>query len=141
MIHGSLPPMPCFDLTLSLDYEWMPDEVFPTAMHFYLGPKFHPDKGIVVGSDTGSCLMLPSAFAEFRKSPRLDQIPIEKLFLRPLSLMDIPKRGGEEITAKDVEGALDDAKPQRGDALLVRTGWGDHGAHRGGNRCHEGKAS
>ena len=24
---------------------------------------------------------------------------------------------------------MDNAKPRRGDALLVRTGWGDHGAH------------
>ena len=54
------------DLTLPLDHNWMPDEVLPVAAHFYLAPKYHPDKGIILGSETGTCLTLPAAFADFR---------------------------------------------------------------------------
>lgn len=123
------PAMRYTDLTLPLDHEWMPDEVFPTALHYYLGPKFHPDKGIVIGSDTGTCLTLPAQFTDFRKTTRIDEVPVEKLFLRPTAVLDIPKGAGAGISGKEIQEALDTANPERGDAILIRTGWGDTGAH------------
>ena len=66
------------DLTLPLDHNWMPDEVLPVAAHFYLAPKYHPDKGVILGSETGTCLTLPAAFADFRKTTRLHEVAIEK---------------------------------------------------------------
>jgi kynurenine formamidase len=117
------------ELTMPLNHRWMPDEVLPTSVKFFLGPKDHPEKGIVVGSDTGTSLTLPSMFADFRKTPRLDELPVEKLVLRPTTVASIPKRNEEEITRSDVERALDACRPAKGDALLIRTGWGDKSPH------------
>ena len=117
------------ELTMPLSHQWMPDEVLPTSVKFFLGPKNHQEKGIVVGSETGTCLVLPSAFADFRKTTRIDEPPIEKLVLRPTTVAAIEKSNGEEITRADVEKALDTCRPAKGDALLIRTGWGDRSYH------------
>ncbi|MGH7848297.1 MAG: cyclase family protein [Candidatus Binatia bacterium] len=113
------------DLTMPLSHQWMPDEVLPTSVKFFLGPKNHPEKGIVSGSDTGTCLTLPSMFAEFRKTGRLDELAVEKLFLRPTTVVGVAKGNSEEITRADVERALGSSPLIEGDALLIATGWGD----------------
>jgi len=113
------------DLTMPLNHQSMPDEVLPTSVKFFLGPKNHQEKGIVVGSDTGTCLTLPSVFADFRETARLDELPVEKLVLRPTTVTLIPKSNEEEITRTDVAKALDNCRPAKGDALLITTGWGD----------------
>ena len=117
------------DLTLPLDQNWMPDEVLPIAAHFYLAPKYHPDKGIILGSETGTCLTLPSAFANHRKTTRLHEVAIEKLFLRTTTILDIATEEGQEITASKMKGAIDSCTLPRGNAVLVRTGWGDRNNH------------
>ena len=113
------------DLTMPLNHRQMPDEVLPTAVKFFLGPKNHREKGIVVGSDTGTCLTLPSVFADFRKTTRLDELPVEKLVLRPTTVAIIPKGNEEEISRTDVKKAIDNCRPAKGDAWLITTGWGD----------------
>ena len=117
--------MDFFELTMPLSHQWMPDEVLPTAVKFFLGPKNHQEKGIALGSDTGTCLTLPSVFADFRKTARLDELAVEKLFLRPTTVAAIVKGNGEEISRADVEKAVDAFPPAKGDALLIATGWGD----------------
>ena len=117
------------DLTMPLNHRWMPDEGLPTAIKFFLGPKDHEEKGMVVGSDSGTSLALPSLFAEFRKTMRLDQVPVEKLFLRPAAVAHISKGDGEEISKSDVEKAFKDARPAEGNAFLIVTGWGDKPHH------------
>jgi kynurenine formamidase len=117
------------ELTMPLSHQRMPDELLPTSVKFFLGPKDHQEKGIVVGSETGTCLTLPSVFAEFRKTARIDQVPVEKLFLRPTTVAAIPKADGEEITKPDVVKALDSSRPAKGDAFLIITGWGDRPYH------------
>lgn len=114
---------------MPLDYEGMPDEVFPTATHFFLGPKYHPDKGITIGSETGTCITLPAAFSEYRKTTRLHEVAPEKLHLRPAVVLDIPKTESEEISDGEVSKALAGAEFKGGEAVLVRTGWGDTGVH------------
>jgi kynurenine formamidase len=118
------------ELTMPLNHRWMPDEDLPTAIKFFLGPKNHQEKGMVVGSDSGTSLALPSLFADFRKTARLDQVPVEKLFLRPATVVNINKRDGEEINKSDVQKAFDAARPEKGDAFLVVTGWGDKPHHQ-----------
>ncbi len=113
------------DLTMPLNHRWMPDEGLPTAVKFFLGPKDHQEKGIVIGADSGTSLALPSMFAEFRKTIRLDQVPVEKLFLRPAAVAHVDKRDEKEISKSDVERALNEARPAKGDAFLIITGWGD----------------
>ena len=123
------------DLTLSLDHDWMPDEVLPLAAHFYLAPKYHPDKGIILGSETGTCLTLPAAYADFRKTTRLHEVPLEKLFLRATTILDIAKQESEAIRATELKQAIDKARLLKGAALLLRTGWGDRGFQKeGGSR-------
>ena len=123
------------DLTLVLDCDWMPDEVLPLAAHFYLAPKYHPDKGIILGSETGTCLTLPSAYADFRKTTRLHEVALEKLFLRPTTILDIAKQEDQAITETDLRQAIDKSPLPKGNALLLRTGWGDRGFQKeGGSR-------
>src|SRR5258708_37371017 len=86
------------ELTMPLNHRSMPDEVLPTSVKFFLGPKNHQEKGIVVGSDTGTCLTLPSVFADFRETTRLDELPVEELVLRPTTVIVIPKSDGVERT-------------------------------------------
>jgi kynurenine formamidase len=107
------------ELTMPLNHQWMPDEVLPTSVKFFLGPKDHQEKGIVVGSDTGTCLTLPSVFADFRKTTRLDELPVEKLVLRSTTVATIPKGNEEEITRTDVEKAIDSSRPAKGKEALM----------------------
>ena len=118
------------DLTMPLNHRWMPDEGLPTAIKFFLGPKNHQEKGMVVGSDSGTSLALPALFTEFRKTTRLDQVPVEKLFLRPAAIANINKGAGEEISKFDAQQAFNAARPAKGDALVIVTGWGDKPHHQ-----------
>jgi kynurenine formamidase len=112
-----------------LDYEGMADEVFPVATHFYLGPKYHADKGIVIGSETGTCITLPAAFADFRKTARLHELASGKLALRPAAVLSIPKADGTAIEEDDLKRAIGEGIIHSGDAILIRTGWGDTQLH------------
>src|ERR1041384_3404565 len=99
--------MRLIELTMRLKHQSMPDEALPTAVKFFLGPKDHQEKGIVIGSETGTCLVLPSVFAEFRKTARIDDVAPEKLFLRPTTVLTLRKKAREEIDEKDLEAALE----------------------------------
>jgi len=117
--------MKFLELTMPLNHQWMPDDVLPTSVKFFLGPKNHQEKGMVIGSDSGTCLTLPSVFEAFRKTARLDEVPVDKLVLRPTTVVSIAKSEGEEINKADVQKAFDAARPANGDAILIATGWGD----------------
>src|SRR4029077_11576250 len=113
----------------------MPDEVLPSAARFYLAPKYHPDKGIILGSETGTCLTLPSAYADFRKTTRLHEVSLEKLFLHGTTIFDIAKEENDAISEAELKQAIDKARFSKGNALLLRTGWGDRGFKKeGGSR-------
>ena len=84
---------------------------------------------MVVGSDSGTSLALPSLFADFRKTTRLDRVPVEKLFLRPAAIANIKKDAAEEISKADAQQAFNAAGPAKGDALVIVTGWGDKPHH------------
>jgi kynurenine formamidase len=114
-----------FDLTMPLDWEWMPDEVFPTSTHFLLAPRRHPAKGLTMGNETGTCLMLPSQFEELRKTTRVHELRLEQLFLRDTVVVTVPADSGHALGPADLEPALAAIEVAPGDALLVRTGWGD----------------
>src|SRR5436190_11715880 len=55
--------MDFFELTMPLSHQWMPDEVLPTAVKFFLGPKNHQEKGIALGSDTGAYVLQSPHFS------------------------------------------------------------------------------
>jgi kynurenine formamidase len=123
-----------FELTLPLDREWMPDELFPTATHFLFAPRGHPEKGTTVGTDSGTALLLPSQFREFRKQRRVHDLDASELVLRPTAVIDLPRDPGQAIEANDVDDAISRAEIRRGDAWLVRTGWGSVEHERGTDR-------
>lgn len=118
------------ELSMPLDYEYMPDEIFPTATPFVLsstilGPTRRPDKGISLGTETGTCLAMPSQFTEYRKTARLHEVAIEKLVLRETVVVNLPKEEGDDISPDDIDAAFTGAEFRPGDAILLRTGWGD----------------
>ena len=117
--------MDLFDLTMPLDWEWMPDEVFPTSTHFLLAPRRHPAKGLTMGNETGTCLTLPSQFEELRKTTRVHELRLEQLFLRDTVVVTVPADPRQALGPADLEPALAAVEVAQGDALLVRTGWGD----------------
>ena len=80
---------------------------------------------MVIGSDSGTCLTLPAVFEAFRKTARLDEVALDKLVLRPTTVINIAKSEGEEINDADVKNGFDAAQPAKGDAILIATGWGD----------------
>jgi kynurenine formamidase len=126
--------MNLLELTMPLDWQWMPDELLPTAVHFFLGPRTHPDKGITVGLESGTCMMLPAQFAEFRKTTRLHELTPEQLVLRETVVLDLPKAPRQPITRSDLDAGLATLSVGAGDALLLRTGWGDAPIERGSDR-------
>ena len=84
--------MPFLELTMPLNHEYMADEILPTATPFVLAPPGHPDKGISLGTETGTCLTLPSQFTEFRKTTRLHEVALEKLTLREAVVVSVPRK-------------------------------------------------
>ena len=116
--------MQLLELTMPLNHEHMADEVFPTATPFIVAPGGHPLKGFSLGTEAGTCLTLPSQFAQTRKTAHLHDVELERLTLRETAVLDLPKDGGE-VTAADVDAAWRGADVRYGDALLIRTGWGD----------------
>ncbi|HEY7067432.1 MAG TPA: cyclase family protein [Chloroflexota bacterium] len=125
--------MRALDLTMPLDYEWMPDELFPTATQFLLAPRGNPEKGITVGTDSGTALLLPAQFAAFRGTRRLHEIEPAELVLRATAVVDLPCPPRQAIDRDTVYGAIERADFRDGDALLLRTGWGDQGPRERGH--------
>jgi len=113
------------DLTLPLDYEYMPDEYLPVSSSFQMAPFEHAEKGMLMGSEAGTCLTLPSQFREFMDGPRLDQLPPSALVMRPATLLSTQTAAGQELSPEAVDTAWHEAAPSQGDAVLLRTGWGD----------------
>src|SRR5690349_10187088 len=110
---------------MPLDWESMPDEVFPTSTHFLLAPRRHPAKGLTMGNETGTCLLLPSQFEELRKTARVHELEVERLFLRNAVVVTVTAGAGQALGPAELEPALAATSVGRGDALLLRTGWGD----------------
>ena len=125
--------MRVLDLTMPLDYQWMPDEVFPTATQFMLAPRGDPEKGITVGTDSGTTLLLPAQFAAFRRTRRLHEIEPSELVLRATAIVDVPCGPRQEIGPSLLREAVEQADFRDGDALLLRTGWGDDGLRERGH--------
>ncbi|MBI2305235.1 MAG: cyclase family protein [Chloroflexi bacterium] len=79
----------------------------------------------MVSSEPGTRMILPSIHVLQKDSPKLDQLDLSKFVMRDTVILDIPKKAGEEITAAEMERAFSQADVRTGDAVLLRTGWGD----------------
>ncbi len=78
---------------------------------------------ICSGSETGTRLASPRFFLPDK--PCISDIPLTDLVNRPTAIITIPKTDGEGIDVLDIERGFDEAEIHSGDAVLVRTSWGE----------------
>lgn len=80
-------------------------------------------------SESGTRMMTNGTYDP--KFPRIGQFNLGELVDCPAIVVDIPKGAGEEITARDIEDrVVSNEAYEPGDALLLRTGWGDNERYR-----------
>jgi kynurenine formamidase len=97
-----------FKMEAAATYEANNDEYFIYTM----APE--PGTRVVLASGT------------FKDDPTLDLLDLKRLVLRETVVLDIPKKASEVITAEDLENAFKKSPVKKGDALFIRTGWGDN---------------
>lgn len=79
-------------------------------------------------SEAGTRLMLAACYDD--DAPRVDQLDYTPFVNRPTVVVDIPKGPDEELLPEDFDRALlDNEDFHDGDAVLIRTGWGDADRH------------
>ncbi|MDP3880255.1 MAG: cyclase family protein [Dehalococcoidales bacterium] len=78
--------------------------------------------------EAGTRILLPGYRQEYREADkaRLHTVDLNRLVLRDTVVLDVPKGAEEFIDPEEIEAAFKKAPVQKGDALLVRTGWGDN---------------
>lgn len=80
-------------------------------------------------SETGTRLMLSACYDS--KAPKLDELDYSQFVNRSTVVIDIPKNEFEEILPQDIDSTLlIDSDFQDGDAVLIRTGWGNDERYR-----------
>ena len=86
-----------------------------------------------IDGETGSPFMTPPQNMPFSPVPlqpnpkycwTLSEIPVERLVLRPTTILDVRVEPGHEILPEEMDAAIAAADWREGDEVLVRTGWG-----------------
>ena len=112
-------------------YPFMPvGNVWPQDPSFRPRPIMtHAEQGVrvdylAVHSESGTRIMTKATYDP--KFPKIGEIDLGQLVDMPTVVVDIPKKAGEEITAADIDARVTaDPEYRTGDAILIRTGWGD----------------
>ncbi|MDP3878904.1 MAG: cyclase family protein [Dehalococcoidales bacterium] len=86
------------------------------------GSEFHV---FSIFCEPGTRFILPSFMKEYRYGPTIDTVDIERIVLRDAVVLDVPTGAETDIAAEKLEEAFNKAPVKKGDALLVRTGWGN----------------
>ena len=95
-----------------------------TVRGYDKGSEFHV---FTIFCEPGTRVILPSYKPEYKNEPsRMENIDLKRLILREAVVLDVPKGEGEYIYPEEIEAAFAKAPVQRGDCLIVRTGWGDN---------------
>ena len=117
------------DLTLPL-YDFMPvGNVWAWDVPFQTEPITTWDQHgyeltmITMHSETGTRLMIQAMTHE--RAPRVDELPLEPFVMRPTVVVDAPCGIDGALEPADIDRAFAGADFRDGDAVLVRTGWGD----------------
>jgi len=80
-------------------------------------------------SETGTRLMLSACYDEHAAD--VDELDYRPFINRDTIVIDIPKGEREEILPDDIDATLaQDPDFREGDAVLIRTGWGDNERYR-----------
>jgi len=86
-----------------------------------------------IDGETGSPFMTPPQNLPFSPVPLqpnpkyswpIDEVPLERLVLREMTIVDVRVDPGHEILPEEIDAALREADYRRGDEVLLRTGWG-----------------
>ncbi|MBI2303450.1 MAG: cyclase family protein [Chloroflexi bacterium] len=124
--------MRIIELTMPL-YEGMGySSVYPQEQPFTVEEVYtwdvdgHQREAYTLSSEPGTRFILPSIYVEQRDGPKLDEIDLSKFIMRDMAVVDIPKRAEEPILPEELDKAIAKAEIQPGDAILIRTGWGDN---------------
>jgi kynurenine formamidase len=117
------------DLTLPL-YNYMPvgnvwawDVPFqsePITTYERNGYELHM---ITMHSEAGTRLMIQAM--THADAARVDQLDLREFVLRDSVVVDTPCGIDGVVTAEDIDNAFTGVDVRRGDAVLIRTGWGD----------------
>ncbi|MBI4188010.1 MAG: cyclase family protein [Chloroflexi bacterium] len=99
-----------FKATETMSYE-------PAGMRFHVYTVF---------CEPGTRFILASFRKDFKNEATLDTVDLNKLIMRDTVILDIPKGDDEIIEADELEAAFKKAPYKKGDALLIRSGWGDN---------------
>jgi len=118
------------DLTLPL-YDYMPvGNVWAWDVPFQTEPitrdTYHGYEltMITMFSETGTRLMIRAM--QDPTAPRVHELPLETLMMRETVIFDVPCGRDYVIQVADIERAAEKAEMREGDAILIRTGWGDN---------------
>jgi len=103
-----------------------PFNVTDTMSYEADGRRFHV---FTVFSEPGTRLILASYKKDFQNEPTLDTVDLQRLILRETVVINVPKGADEIIEAEELEAAFAAAPVRKGDAFLVRTGWGNNGSY------------
>ena len=87
------------------------------------GMRFHV---YTIFCEPGTRFILASFRKDYKDDVTLEDVDINKLIFRDAVILDIPKGDDEIVEADELEAAFKKAPYQKGDALLIRSGWGDH---------------
>jgi len=124
--------MRLIDLTLPLFEGMGIGNCYPTERSFEIEPivRWEDPRGIRLETysmyaEQGTRFVLPSAVRTRKDETKIDEVDLKDIVFRDTVVIDIPKEANEAITVEEVESACVRADFREGDALLVRTGWGD----------------
>lgn len=128
--------------------EILPWENVPVQFFEYM---FYDQNGIRMtkikfDDETASTFMTPYQGAPHEIPPesaaslfpwKLNEIPLERLILRDTVILDVPGEDYHEITAEEIDVAVNKADYREGDDVLVRTGWAttEKAYELGGDYC------
>ncbi len=122
--------MRVIDLTLPL-YDFMPvGNVWAWDVPFQSQPITNWEKNgyeltmLTMHSEAGTRLMIQAM--THKDAPRVEALPLEPFVMRPTVVIDAPCGQGGELRPDDIDRAFAEADFRDGDAVLVRTGWGDN---------------
>jgi len=81
---------------------------------------------ITLDTEAGTCFMQPSQNVRYRHGRMLPDVPLAEIILRDTAVLTILRNKRELIDTIDVERAFQVTPTREGDAILIRTGWGDN---------------
>ena len=79
---------------------------------------------ITMHSEAGTRLMIKAM--QDPNAPTVDRIPLEQLINRPAVVIDTPCGRDGAVTAEQIVEGFSKVNFRKGDAVIVRTGWGDN---------------